>query len=81
MAAMLTSDHQETLGELALYTTFLAGALSPIAVPTFCEQEKFGHPFGEIWRRNLDTHRIRREKFGGEIWTPIELEEEKFGHP
>lgn len=34
---MFTSDHQETLGELALYTTFLAGALSPIAVPTFCE--------------------------------------------
>ena len=37
MAAMLTSDHQETLGELALYTTFLAGALSSIAAPTFCE--------------------------------------------
>ncbi len=34
---MLTSDHQVILRELALYTTFLAGALSSIAVPTFCE--------------------------------------------
>ncbi len=34
---MLTSDHRVILRELALYTTFLAGALSPTAVPTFCE--------------------------------------------
>ncbi len=34
---MLTSDHQKTLGEIASFTTFLAGALSPITVPTFCE--------------------------------------------
>ncbi len=34
---MLTSDHRVILQELALYTTFLAGALSPTAVPTFCE--------------------------------------------
>ncbi len=37
MVAMLTSDHKEILRELALYTTFLASALSPTAVPTFCE--------------------------------------------
>ncbi len=34
---MLTSDHQVILRELALYTTFFAGALSSTAVPTFCE--------------------------------------------
>ena len=34
---MLTSDHREILRRLALYTTFLAGALSSIAVPAFCE--------------------------------------------
>ena len=34
---MLTSDHKEILRELALYTTFLAQALSSTAVPTFCE--------------------------------------------
>ena len=34
---MPTSDHREILRELAFYTTFLAGALSPTAVPTFCE--------------------------------------------
>ncbi|WP_252179565.1 transposase [Endozoicomonas sp. 4G] len=34
---MLTADHRVILRELAFYTTFLAGALSPTAVPTFCE--------------------------------------------
>jgi len=34
---MLTADHRTILSELALYTTFLTGALSPTAVPTFCE--------------------------------------------
>ena len=34
---MLTSDHREILRRPALYTTFLAGALSSIAVPAFCE--------------------------------------------
>lgn len=34
---MLTTEHRIVLRELALYTTFLAGALSPTAVPTFCE--------------------------------------------
>ena len=34
---MLTSDHRIILRELAFYTTFLARALSPTAVPTFCE--------------------------------------------
>ena len=34
---MLTSDHRVILQELASYTTFLARALSPVAVPTFCE--------------------------------------------
>ena len=34
---MPTSDHRVNLPKLTLYTTFLAGALSSIAVPTFCE--------------------------------------------
>lgn len=34
---MLTSDIRVILNELALYTTFLALAVSPLAVPTFCE--------------------------------------------
>ena len=34
---MLTADNRTILSELALYTTFLTGALSPTAVPTFCE--------------------------------------------
>ena len=34
---MPTSDHQAPLKELAFCTTFLAGALSLIDAPTFCE--------------------------------------------
>lgn len=34
---MLTSEQNGILRELSLYTTFLAGVLSPIAAPTFCE--------------------------------------------
>lgn len=34
---MLTSEQKIILRELSLYTTFLAGALSPLAAPTFCE--------------------------------------------
>ncbi len=34
---MLPSAHKTILRELSLYTTFLAGALSSLAAPTFCE--------------------------------------------
>ena len=34
---MLTSEQKVILRELSLYTTFLAGALSSLAAPTFCE--------------------------------------------
>ena len=34
---MLSSAHKTILRELSLYTTFLAGALSSLAAPTFCE--------------------------------------------
>ena len=34
---MLTSEQKIILHELSLYTTFLAGAVSSLAAPTFCE--------------------------------------------